>query len=215
MTHHTYFAIFSTLLITTSALAQGTASSPSTFHIAEPTGVAYAGGTADGVNGPAPYPIDLDPTGGPWRKSITTDPTGSFVGFSGFTLIETVQNVGTEPWFDWHEDLFPGAIGAAWLGVTSLTVNGNPITFNQNIIANSLWVDSFSQPVLPGDIMVIEKDLVTTANVVGPGVTLFEVLEYPTPEPTSAAMMGGAMALLLRRRLARRVPVDSLACPAK
>lgn len=197
-----------TLLVFTSAvMAQGTATSPSTEHIADSAGsVVHAGGPLDTVNGPGPYPIDLDPTGGPWRKTINSDLVAGYIGTGNMTMIETVQNVGTESWFDWHEILLNnGQLGVAWDSVISLTVNGSPITFNETIIGNDLTVDGFSQPVLPGDVFVIEKTLITTSNVVGPGQTLFQVLEYPTPEPASAALLGlGSVALLGKRRLGQR-----------
>lgn len=185
--------------LTSSVFAQGTASGPSTVHQAEPTGIAYAGGPNDTINGPAPYPIDLDPTGTPWRKSIVSDLVSGFIGTGSFTMIETVQNVGTEPWFDWHEDLFNGDLGVGWIGVTTVSVNGSPITFNETIVGSSLWIDTFSQPVLPGDVFVIEKDLITTSNIVGPGKPLFEIIEFPTPEPGSAALMGAGTLIVLRR----------------
>jgi len=192
-------ALCTTFLITTAALAQGTALGPSTVHTADNTGTAYAGGPLDFINGPAPYPIDLDPAGAPWRKTINSDLVAGFIGTGSFTMIETVQNVGTEPWLDWHEDLFAVALGVAWDSVTSVTVNGVPITFNQTITSNSLWIDTFSQPVLPGDVFVIEKDLITTSNVVAPGQALFQILEFPTPEPASLALMVfGGIALLSR-----------------
>ena len=92
-----------------------------------------------------------------------------------------------------------GAIGVSWIGASSITVNGSLISFSSSITGSTLNLDSFSQPVLPGDVMVINKDLITTLNVVPPGSTLFEVLEYPTPEPGSAALMGAAALLVLRR----------------
>jgi hypothetical protein len=208
MTRYTIITVISlciTLMLTTAALAQGTAAGPSTAHIAEPGGVAYAGGVFDPINGPGPYPIDLDPAGLPWRKTINVDPTSNFIGSGSFTMIETVQNVGNEPWYDWHEDVFSGALGVAWNSVMSVTVNGNPIVFNQTITGINLTIDSFSQPVLPGDVMVIEKDLITTVNVVGPGQTLFQILEYPTPEPGSAALMTLGLGMFGRPRIRRSV----------
>lgn len=191
-------AICTILIFATSALAQGTATGPSTFHYADPGGFVYIGGTGDTVNGPAPYPIDLDVSGPPWRKAILSDPVAGF-GAGNLTFIETIQNIGTEPWYDWHEEVLPVAVGAAWLGVNSLSVNGSPITFNQTITGSNLTIDGFSQPVLPGEVMVIEKELLTTANLVGPDQKLVDVLEYPTPEPGSAVLMGMGALLVLRR----------------
>ena len=207
ITHTNFITICITLMFATVAMAQGTASSPSTVHIADPTGsIVYAGGPFDFVNGPGPYPIDLEPTGGPWRKSINSDLVAGYIGTGNLTMIETVQNIGTEPWFDWHEFLLNnGQLGVAWDSVISLTVNGIPITFNETIIGNDLTVDGFSQPVLPGDVFVIEKTLITTSNVVAPGQTLFQVLEYPTPEPASAALLGiGSVVLFGKRRAKNR-----------
>jgi len=199
MTRYALIALCTTLLITTAALAQGTATGPSTEHYADNSGVSYAGGPLDFINGPGPYPIDLDVTGSPWRKTINSDLLTGFVGTGSFTMIETVQNVGTEPWYDWHEEVISGDLGVAWDIVTSVTVNGAAITFSQTVAGSILSIDTFSLPVLPGDVMVIEKDLITTSNIVGPGKTLFQVLEYPTPEPGSAALMGVGTLLVIRR----------------
>ena len=70
ITYTTLLILFATLAFTTAAMAQGTASGPSTVHVADNSGVAYAGGPLDLVNGPAPYPIDLNASGPPWRKAI-------------------------------------------------------------------------------------------------------------------------------------------------
>ena len=192
--------IICVLLVTAGPLlAQGTATSPSTVHVPYSDGNLYVGGPNDLINGPAPYPIDLDITGGPWRKQMKTDPLAGG-GFGG-KLIETIQNVGTEPWYDWHETFIGGGIGGAWLGMNSVLVNGNPITFNTTITGSDLTIDNFSQPVMPGDVLTLDKALVTTANVIGPDQVLFTVLEYPTPEPASAALLAlGASACLLRKR---------------
>ncbi len=198
----TSIAICTIMFFTTAALAQGTATGPSTFHYADPGGVVYVGGPNDLINGPAPFPIDLDASGPPWRKAILSDPASGF-GSGNITMIETVLNVGTEPWYDWHEQVIPDAVGAAWSGVNSVLINGLPITFNQMITGSSLTIDGFSQPVLPGDVLVIEKELYTTANLVGPGKKLVDVLEYPTPEPGSASLMGVGALLLCKRRLRR------------
>lgn len=53
------------LFFATSALAQGTATGPSTFHYADPGGVVYIGGTGDSVNGPGP-------TRSTWTSTVPT-----------------------------------------------------------------------------------------------------------------------------------------------
>ena len=191
--------LFTILACASTVWAQGTALSPSTVHVLANDGNLYVGGPNDTVNGPAPYPIDLDITGGPWRKQMKTDPlTGG--GFSG-KLIETIQNVGTESWYDWHETFINGGIFGNWSAMDSVLINGNPIAFDQAIIGSTLTIDNFSQPVLPGDVLTLTKSLITTDNVIGPDQVLFTVLEHPTPEPASAALLGlGALALINRKR---------------
>jgi len=72
-------------------LAQGTATGPFTMHdiIAGPQVI--IGDAA------APVPIDLDPNGPPWFKSIM-DPNGLTTGGTTVDIYETIVNVGTEPW---------------------------------------------------------------------------------------------------------------------
>lgn len=187
------------LIWTSGVMAQGTATSPSTVHVLANDGNMYVGGPNDLVNGPAPYPIDLDITGGPWRKQMKTGPVSG--GGAPGKLIETIQNVGTEPWHDWHETFISGGIGGNWSGMDSVLINGTAITFDQSIIGTTLSIDNFSQPVLPGDVLTLTKSMITTDNVIGPDQVLFTVLEYPTPEPASAMLMTlGLTACMLRKR---------------
>ncbi|MEZ6190501.1 MAG: PEP-CTERM sorting domain-containing protein [Phycisphaerales bacterium] len=192
--------IISVLLVTAGPLlAQGTATSPSTVHVLASDGNIYVGGPNDLINGPAPYPIDLDITGGPWRKQMKTDPLAG--GGAPGKLIETIQNVGTESWYDWHETFISGGIFGNWSAMDSVLINGTPITFDQAISGTTLTIDNFSQPVLPGDVLTLTKSMITTDNVIGPDQVLFTVLEYPTPEPASAALLAlGASACLVRKR---------------
>jgi len=199
-------AVVSAALITSTALAQGTATGPTTQHLSDNANQAgYAGGVNDTVNGPGPYPIDLDAGGLPWTKVFLTDSaTGYFAGGS-FDLFEEVVNVGTESWNGWVEDLTSGAIGAAWFAVNDIRVNGSSITFNTSIVGSVLTVDGFSIPVLPGDTLELDKELITTNNVIGPGqtVTLLTIEQFPLAVPESTTVLlaaTGSLFLLVNRR---------------
>jgi hypothetical protein len=115
-------------------------------------------------------------------------------------LIETIQNVGTEAWYDWHETFISGGIAGNWSGMDSVLINGSPITFDQSLIGSMLTIDNFSQPVLPGDVLTLTKSMITTDNFIGPDQVLFTVLEYPTPEPATALLLAaGCVPCLLRK----------------
>jgi hypothetical protein len=185
-----------------SATAQGVAGGLVTFHSLQPGPQAIIGNSA------TPIPIDLDPTGPAWFKNIG-DPLGAAAGPSSVTLIETIQNVGTEAWGDWHEFLFPAPAGLAphfWTSVVGLSVNGNPITFTATGLGGqTLDLFNFSQPVLPGEIFTIQKTLQVagTANVSG---AFLRISQYPTPHvPEPGCLVLAAMAVsgvsLSRRRL--------------
>ncbi len=186
--------------VTTPIMAQGTAAGPTTQHLFDSSlNEGWIGGPNDLINGPAPFPIDLDLNGQPWTKDIIS--SGIFVG-GGMTLHETILNAGTEPWWDWHEQVTGAAIGAGWNTVASVKINGSPITFNTTLGAGAvLTLDGFSQPVLPGDVFEITKTLITTDNVVGSAQLLVTITEYPTPEPASMTVMGlGLLAISRRQR---------------
>lgn len=196
------------LTIVSPALAQGTAAGPTTQHLADNANQAgYAGGVNDSVNGPGPYPIDLDAGGLPWTKQFLTDPTTGYFAGGSFDLFEEVVNSGTESWNGWVEDLTSGAIGAAWFAVNDVRVNGTSILFNTSIAGSVLTVDGFSVLVQPGDTLELDKELVTTNNVIGPGqtMTLLTIEQFPlaVPEPASLTMLLTALGLLTLGRQRR------------
>lgn len=201
----TTIAIASFLLFSSSALfAQGTATNPSTAHtlIFGPPHEVQIGSLTD------PMPIDLDPNGGPWRKAISTAPGVSMLPGDILTVHETIENVGTEPWTDWHEDVLPAWSGGApgmWISA-ELLINGIPAAATiTGLGTTSLNFDPIVPSVQPGDVLEIWKDFQYTQAVESlNGQAVLEILEYPTPEPASAALLGlGAWVLLPRRRTSR------------
>ncbi len=173
-----------------SALAQGVAGDPATAHDIDIGPAVLIGSAA------SPMPIDLDPTAQPWTKSFF-DPKALVAGNVTVDIIETIQNVGTESWADWHEHIIGDPASATapsfWSSVVSLQINGSPITFiATGIGTKDLWLDTFSQPVLPSDILTIHKQ-VDVFN--GPGLgsaPLIRLQEFPSPvipEPGSLSLV--------------------------
>lgn len=187
----------------TSAKAQGVAGGPFTAHDVEPGPVALVGSPG------SPIPIDLDPTAPPWTKGFF-DPNMLGAGDATIDLIETIQNVGTESWADWHEHILGDPASASapsfWSGVVSVEINSVPISFvATGIGTKDLWLDTFSQPVLPGDILTIHKQVDVFSNTAGAdGFPLIRMQQFPTPvipEPTTLALISaGSIMLLLRKR---------------
>ncbi|QEG35720.1 hypothetical protein [Bythopirellula goksoeyrii] len=197
--HHAIASVVTIFLAGQAALAQGTANSPSTQHVVDVTNsIVWIGGPNDTINGPLPIPIDLDANGGPWRKQIYSNSTSPFFGGSP-VFRETILNAGTEPWTDWHEiNLNLGQIGANWgsgNAATEVRVDGTSISFTASVSGQTLNLDNFSQPVLPGQVLEIEKHFeITTDNVVGPNTLLFTLAEFPTttiPEPATLILLVG------------------------
>ncbi|MEM8945373.1 MAG: PEP-CTERM sorting domain-containing protein [Planctomycetota bacterium] len=191
-------SVVAVALLAQASIAQGTAGSPSTVHVHDPSSNTFwVGGPNDTINGPGPIPIDLDASGGPWRKQFWSSPITGFGG--GGIFYETILNVGTEPWTDWHEiNAALGSHGAAWgpSSVSGMWIDGVPITYSQSVSGSVLDIDNFSQPVLPGQVLEIEKQFaVTTLNFSPPNTLAYTLLEYPTtiPEPATALLVGTAI----------------------
>lgn len=190
--------VLSMLMMCTSALAQGTATGPGTSHIVDPGPIVVIGDPT------APIPIDLDITGPPWNKGIS-DPKGEIIAPGSMDMIEYIQNVGTEPWYDWHEHILAPPAGlpqSNWVDVIGLFVNGTAIGYTATGLGTPILdLDNFSQPVLPGDILLIEKRVEVFPSTTGSGGPLLRIHEYPTPEPASLALLGiGALSVLGRRK---------------
>lgn len=177
-------------------LAQGTATGPVTTHIVEPGPVVNIGSLIN------PIPIDLDPVGPPWFKNIM-DPNGVLTVPTDLMFNETIINVGTEPWYDWHEVILAPPVTlpqSNWLNV-NLLVNGNAISFNSTGLGTpTLDLFDFSQPVMPGDILEIQK-IVGAYDTTAVSGAFLRIMEYSTPEPASLALLSlGSLSILCRRK---------------
>jgi hypothetical protein len=184
------------------SFAQGISSPLFTNHAVDPGPVVHVGTPA------APIPIDLDPVGPPWNKSID-DPNDFVVGIQKLDIIESIINVGTEAWADWHEILLPPPAGltpTTWENVIGLSVNGNTIGFTATGLGTQfLTLDGFSQPVLPGEILGIHKQVLVDGNIDAMGGPLIRMQEYPTPEPGTLALVAICGLAVVRSRWRRRV----------
>jgi len=176
------------------------------------TGVWWVGGPNDPGNMGEPYQVSLDPNGPWWRKTLTGSPQGPDGGpgvLHVHEFIELVPPPGLPsiPWTDWHQEI--KTPGWAWTGATIYLAGDpqmEPIPGLQTMISpegESVWFTF--DPLVPSssDPIVIEiwKDI----EWVGPGPYIpgqpIEVWNYPTPTPSTIALMGlGGVAAMRRRR---------------
>jgi hypothetical protein len=208
-------AIIAVFALSGPALAQGVGnlgSLPTSFQ----TGTPPNGWTVINTNGP--IPVVLDPTGPVWSKNFTGPNGGNFfypptsATNPPLPVSELLVVAGTNPWTDWHEDVMgidaSGAPNPGWTWANpAVLVNGLPapgLTVT-GVGTNSL--SFFFNPVAPGSVINIRKDLVYTGL---PGATFIGTLavhEWPTgvPEPGTLAIlgMGAAFAVRHRRRAGR------------
>jgi MYXO-CTERM domain-containing protein len=185
------------LLAAQMALAQGvgnlgslptqfeTTNPPNGWVVMDPTG--------------GPIPVSLDPNGPVWGKVFTGPQGGNFVYPAG-TLPLAVSEMfvvsGNLPWTDWHEDV----LDPTWTWANPFVlVNGVPASGLTTLI-NGGNLSYFFDPVAPGSLIQIRKDLVWNGAL---GTTFFGTLpihEYPTPEPASFGLLSLGGLLTLRRR---------------
>lgn len=184
------------------SFAQGVSTPLFTNHVVVPGPLVEIGNAAN------PIPVDLDPLGPPWNKSVG-DPNNIVMGLSNVDFIETLVNVGTEPWTDWHEVFLAppvGLIPPVWTNVFGLSVNSAPITFTATGLGTgTLDLFNFSQPVLPGNVFRIHKRGLIDGSLISAG--FLRLQEYPTtvPEPANLAFFAllGFAAFQTRRTRTR------------
>jgi len=189
------------------ALAQGTASGPSTTHEVESGPIVLIG---DPNNPGSPMPIDADPNGLPWVKGFF-DPKAWAAGNVTVDVIETIENVGAEAWSDWHEQIIGDPLSANgmsfWSNVVDLKVNGASMASFTVVGLGTkvLTLDNFSPLVQPGDVLEIHKQ-VDVFNVAGetqaPLVRMFQYPSIAIPEPGSLALvaMSSLVLMVMKRR---------------
>lgn len=169
----------------------------------------------------------FDPTAGPMTKRFDTPrhPTGAPI------LLDAQQPFpqpideqwdlipgASQPVWDWHEEILtPGWEWRLRTDASLITRNGQPWPWTPIPMPvpdpTKIWVEF--QPIFPGEMLDIHKYLIwvgTPGNRIwgdgfdDAGLPVDEggiiVIEYPTPEPATAALLGlaGAVTLVRSRR---------------
>ncbi len=186
-------------LVAANALAQGVGNLPLPSHFE--TGVPASGWTVIDPSG-LPIPVELDPTGPFWRKEFT-GPQGQPFSQPAFgpplPVTEVLIVAGNLPWTDWHETV----LHPDWTWANpQILINGSPASNLVTVISGNS-VDFYFDPVYPGSLVTIKKDLIYNGV---PGATFYgklQIIEYPTPEPATAGLSSAAGLLLVRRRVRR------------
>lgn len=199
------------LMMSQFALAQGVGnlgSLPTSF----PTGAPANGWTV--ITTAGPIPVVLDPTGPVWGKNFTGPNGGTFTYAPtsptnpALPVTEVLQVAGNLPWTDWHENV----IGIDTLGLPdpnwswanpTILVGGLPAAGLTIVGAGTSNLSFFFNPLAPGTVVDIRKDLVYT----GPAGAVFNgtlaIHEYPTPEPATLGLLAlGGLAAVRRKRRA-------------
>ena len=200
--------VSATLAASPMAFAQGVGnigSLPTQFQ----TGTPPNGWTV--ISSTGPIPVVLDPNGPAWGKAFTGPNGGSFMqpgaGGPALPVTEVLQVAGNRPWTDWPEEVIgadaAGAPDYGWSWVNpSILVNGvtpGGLTIT-GVGTNNL--SFFFNPVAPGSVVQIRKDLVYNGIPGAAFVGTLAVHEYPTPEPATVGLMGIGSLLMWRRRRA-------------
>jgi hypothetical protein len=151
-----------------------------------------------------------------WSGSISGVGPGSAVDvehhdldpFKGFLFL-TVQNSGSQPWGDFHFQIYDPMGGqdisnVGFLDSTTVPPGPNPTssqspltwTINNVIVGATCDLYFYSNPVMPGNTATFT---VYTSNP--DHLSFFGVMLYPTPVPEPVTLLSLALgALLLRRR---------------
>ena len=154
-----------------------------------------------------PILIVLDPTGGPWGKTLADPSGGSVTGTVGttYTLHEQLKVGGTLPWTDWHEEIT--TIGWEWQPTSTILANGVPVggfsaVYTPGYSSAGGSVDFYFNSLAPGTIVDIYKTLQFAGQVGTFNTGTINLHEYPTPEPAALALLGLGGVVALRRRRA-------------
>ncbi len=193
------------LIASQAVLAQGVGnlgSLPTTFPMSA------APGGWNVISPAGPIPVVRDPTGPVWGKSFVGPNGGPFVQPAlgpGLPVTEVLQVAGNLPWSDWHEDVIgidvTGQPDPGWVWTNPfILVNGLPPSNLSITGAGTSSLSFFFDPVPPGSIVQIRKQLVYNGIPGTAFVGTLAVHEYPTPEPATMGLMGLGSVVLWRRR---------------
>ncbi len=140
--------------------------------------------------------VYLDPKGSPWVKNFVNP--GPVANGVVYTIIEPLQvaagpnGVPAIPWSDFHETL---PAGFAWIDNANnpfgFACSQAGVAWTDTLDASGLNVDwTFSPALQIGTTLTFTKYCIYTGPVPGPNAIM--VSEYPTPEPSTIALLAAA-----------------------
>jgi hypothetical protein len=170
-------------------------------------------------------PVIRDPNGPPWPKILTDVGGAALVANPGATFFihERLIIDGTRDWADWHEEILdPGwewnpAVNPSDLHANGVTAPGLNVNITPGTSTQGGIIDFTFNSLPPGTLVDIYK----TITYSGAGLPVpappfqghIRILEYPTPEPGSALLLGAGGLVLLRSR--KRSPLPRLSAASR
>jgi hypothetical protein len=152
-----------------------------------------------------PIEIYLDPAAGPWKKILMNDNNLGTLTFDEWLMVAADPKVipPGPPWTDWDELILDP--NWSWTGAPTVTLPSGTIltgTISTHQNPDDFVVFNFDPAQNPGTLLHVVKTLEWKGVTSGPPA-IVNVLEWPTPEPGTIAMLisgAAALAIMFWRR---------------